>query len=117
MTRIITTASLIAIGLGIAACATEGGMKDTLAYGKLHSVMDASDKEKSVAAIKANETQTWTNETTGNTYTFTPTRTFTGDMGTCRDYRIDATVAGNSEKFTGTACTGPRSFFQPTDVK
>lgn len=117
MTRIITAASLVALAFGIAGCASEGGVKDTLAYGKLHDVMDSSDKEKSVAAIKANRTETWTNATTGNQYTFTPTRTFTGDMGTCRDYRIDASVAGASEKVTGTACTGPRSFFQPTDVK
>ncbi len=117
MTRIITAASLVAIAFGIAGCATEGGMKDALAYGKLNSAMDSGDTEKAVAAIKANKTETWTNASTGNTYTFTPTRTFTGDMGTCRDYRIDATVKGASERVTGTACTGPRSFWQPTDVK
>ncbi len=116
MTRIITAASLVAVAFGIAGCASEGGMKDAISYGKLNNVMDQSDKDKSVEAIRANKTETWTSAA-GHQFTFTPTRTFTGDMGTCRDYRIDATVAGASEKVTGTACTGPRSFFQPTDVK
>jgi surface antigen len=117
MRNIGTTACITCIVFGLAGCASEGGVKDALAYGKLNSVMDSTDKQKSVEAIKANQTQTWTNPGSGNKYTFTPTRTFTGDMGTCRDYRIDATVGGNSESVKGTACTGPRSFWQPTDVK
>lgn len=119
MSALRSTASIIGVAIGLVACASvgEGGMSDTLAFGKLNSTMDASDKQKSIDAIRANQTQSWTNANSGNSYTFTPTRTFTGDMGTCRDYRIDANVSGESQNFTGSACTGPRSFWQPTPVK
>ena len=119
MKNIVTLAIPIAVCLVLAACATPGGggMTDSLAFGKFNSVMDPADKQKAIDAVRANKTETWTNESSGNRYTVASTRTFTGDMGTCRDYRVDGMVSGREESFTGTACTGPRGFWQPTNVQ
>lgn len=119
MKRIIVRATPIAIALLLAACATPGGggMADSLAFGKFNSAMDTGDKQKAIDAVRANKTDSWTNESSGNRYTVASTRTFTGDMGTCRDYRIDGMVSGKEDSFTGTACTGPRGFWQPSNAK
>lgn len=109
----------LAAAICLASCASSPtqGMQGAVAFGKFRDVMDQSDKDKSVEAIRANKTETWTNASSGNQYTFTPTRTFTGDMGICRDYRIDAMVGGSKDSQVGTACTGPRGFWEPTNVK
>lgn len=47
---------------------------------------------------------TWQNPNTGYEYRATPTRTYRSDGRDCREYEVEATMNGQPETVTGTAC-------------
>lgn len=46
----------------------------------------------------------WRNPDSGNEYMVLPTRTLDTASGPCRDYSIDAVIAGKKDTLFGTAC-------------
>ena len=69
--------------------------------------MDESDRRQTVRALEtapAGRPSKWRNADTGNTYVVTPLSTYDLRGAPCRDYEVDALVAGRRETVTGTAC-------------
>jgi surface antigen len=88
-----------AIILGTLAGAAVGGSVG-------HSMADV-DRMKTAHAlenVRSGVPSSWRNPDTGNQYVVVPNRTFDGPQGPCREYTIDATVAGKPDKLLGTAC-------------
>ena len=84
----------------------------TLAGGMIgqHIGQSMDDTDRLVAAQTLNnnrtgETRSWVNPDTGNSYNFTPTRTYENQSGPCREFQLDATIGNRSdEDVYGTAC-------------
>jgi surface antigen len=75
--------------------------------GAIGRSMDEQDRLKTAHALESVRTgvpSRWTNPDTGHRYAVTPTRTYDGTTGPCREYVMDATIGGKAEKVTGTAC-------------
>ncbi len=93
---------------GIAAGVILGG----LAGGAIGDALDQRDKElamkaaqQSLEAKQTGSTQAWKNPDSGNSGSFTPTRTYQDGSGQyCREYRQTITVGDKTEKAFGTAC-------------
>ena len=70
--------------------------------------MDDSDRMKTALALndaRTGESRQWVNPDTGYRYDVTPTRTYQGDGGPCREFSLDATVGGKkNQDVHGTAC-------------
>jgi len=69
--------------------------------------MDQNDRLRTSQILETRRTHTattWVNPDTRNTYTVTPTRTYTIAEGPCREFTLDATIGGNTEEIYGTAC-------------
>ena len=49
----------------------------------------------------------WLNNGTGTTYRVTPQDTLQNDSGYCREYIMQAFMAGRRQRTYGTACRGP----------
>lgn len=68
---------------------------------------DENDRRRTVRLLETTPTghsSRWRNPDTGAPYVVTPTRTFDQRGAPCRDYTVDAMVAGRPDKVTGTAC-------------
>ncbi|MGB8857357.1 MAG: glycine zipper 2TM domain-containing protein [Burkholderiales bacterium] len=75
--------------------------------GSVGRSMDDTDRLKTAHALENVRTgvaSSWRNPDSGNRYTVVPTRTIENASGACREYTVDATIGGNKEKVTGTAC-------------
>jgi surface antigen len=75
--------------------------------GSVGRSMDETDRLKTAHALENVRTgvaSSWSNPDTGNRYTVVPTKTIENPSGPCREYTIDATVAGSKDKVYGTAC-------------
>ena len=61
--------------------------------------------QSSLEYTKVGTSTAWKNPDSGNSGTFTPTRTYTATKGdTCREYESTIYVDGREETATGTAC-------------
>ena len=72
--------------------------------------MDEQDRMKTAEILETSRTNTpttWVNPDTHNTYTVTPTRTYSVAEGPCREFTMDAQVGGKTEQIYGTACRQP----------
>lgn len=73
--------------------------------------MDDTDRLMTARALndsRTNESTTWVNPDTGYEYTVTPTRTYEVATGPCREFRLDATVDGRTDRdLGGDACLQP----------
>ena len=79
----------------------------TLVSGLAGLAMDQGDRRRTLDVLEtmpSGQATKWRNPETGDSYVMTPTRTFERGGATCRDYVVDAWVAGRPDKFTGTAC-------------
>lgn len=75
--------------------------------GAIGRSMDEQDRVKTAHTLESVRTgvpSQWTNPDTGHRYVVTPTRTYDGTTGPCREYTVNATIGGKPEKVTGTAC-------------
>ncbi|MEM7022761.1 MAG: RT0821/Lpp0805 family surface protein [Pseudomonadota bacterium] len=98
-------------GTGIAAGVLLGG----LAGGALGSTLDAQDRniasrttQNSLETVPSGTTSNWSNPDSGNSGSFTPTRTYQDSSGQyCREYQQTITVGGQKEQSYGTACRQP----------
>ncbi len=70
--------------------------------------MDDNDRRRTALALheaKTGEVTTWVNPDTGAAYRVTPVRTYQSSAGPCREFKLDATVAGRTDQdLFGTAC-------------
>nr|WP_297346994.1 RT0821/Lpp0805 family surface protein [uncultured Glaciecola sp.] len=84
-----------------------GTMVGTTIGGNIGRTMDAADKLKlshSLETVRSGVSTRWKNPDTGNYYTVVPTRTYQEGTQPCREYQLDATIGGKTEKVYGIAC-------------
>jgi surface antigen len=78
--------------------------------GSIGRTMDQTDRLNAAMALENVRTgvpSTWINPDTGYEYVMTPTNTYSGASGPCREYTMDATIGGQTEQVYGTACRQP----------
>ena len=116
-------AALGAAGGGLIGAAANGGapgiiagvLLGGLAGGAIGNSLEQEDRriaqENAQLALerqRAGQTTTWKNPDSGNSGSFTPTRTYQAADGTfCREYQQTVTVGGREENAFGTACRQP----------
>jgi surface antigen len=69
--------------------------------------MDQDDQRKAAQALETAPDQrasSWRNPNTGQAYSVTPTRTYEGAAGPCRDFETTTEIDGRKETVRGTAC-------------
>jgi surface antigen len=101
---------------GIAAGVILGG----LLGGAVGNALDQRDKELamkqaqlSLESSRTGQTSSWHNPDSGNSGTFTPTRTYQAPSGQyCREYTQEIVVAGEKQQSYGTACRQPDGTWQ-----
>jgi surface antigen len=94
-------------GSGRTAATIVGTLVGAAIGGAIGRSMDEQDRLKTAHTLESVRTGVhshWTNPDTGHRYTVTPTRTFDGAGGPCREYTVDAVIGGRPEKVVGTAC-------------
>jgi surface antigen len=72
--------------------------------------MDENDRRRMNQTLDGNspgQPSTWTNTTTGTSYTVTPGQTFDRDGRQCRAFTQEAIIDGEPKKISGTACRRP----------
>lgn len=101
---------------GIAAGVILGG----LLGGAVGNVLDQRDKELalkqaqlSLESSRTGQSSSWQNPDSGNSGTFTPTRTYQEPGGEyCREYTQEIIVGGEKQQSHGTACRMPDGTWQ-----
>lgn len=68
---------------------------------------DHSDRRQFGSALESNQTgntANWTNSDTNDSYSVTPTKTYSKGNQKCRNFTMNTNVDGKSDKGQGTAC-------------
>lgn len=94
-------------GSGRTAATVIGTLIGATIGGNVGRSMDQTDRLKTAQALESTRTgtsSTWRNPDTGATYKVTPTRTRPSADGPCREYTVEASVAGRPETVYGQAC-------------
>lgn len=97
-------------GSGRTAATIAGTILGATVGGAVGRSMDDNDRRKTAAALETVRTGVaaeWRNPDTGNQYAVVPTRTYQASTGPCREYTVDAIIAGRKDKVYGTACRQP----------
>ena len=72
---------------------------------KADRLYDSETKQNSMQFNRTGQTSTWRNPDSGNSGSYTPTRTFQTASGQyCRDYETTINIDGRSKNATGRAC-------------
>mgnify|MGYP006082534639 CR=1 FL=1 len=69
--------------------------------------MDAQDRSRTAYILennKTNEVSSWRNPDTEHYYKVKPTRTYQLNTGSCREFTVDAQIAGEIQQLYGYAC-------------
>jgi len=72
--------------------------------------MDRNDQLKTAEALEKSrdgQAATWRNADNGQQYSVTPTKTYQGASGHCRDFTTITEIEGRQEAVHGTACKQP----------
>jgi surface antigen len=99
--------SQVGHGDGRTAAIILGSLAGAAVGGSVGHSMAETDKLKTAQTLETVRTgvpSSWKNPDSGNQYVVVPTRTYDTPQGPCRDYSIDAVVAGKKDKLFGTAC-------------
>lgn len=111
-----------ATGAGVGAAAgnvlTRGSFVGTLIGAVIGSAigadigrqLDEADRREAAYALEYNETgeeYAWVNPDTHRRYRVTPTRTYDGPEGPCREYVLLTSIDGEPAEIQGTACRAP----------
>jgi surface antigen len=99
--------SQVGQGSGRTAATVIGTLIGASIGGNVGRSMDQTDRLRTAQALETVSTgrsSSWRNPDTGAQYTVTPTRTRQTAEGPCREYTVDATVAGRPERVYGQAC-------------
>ncbi len=97
-------------GSGRTVATIVGAIAGATIGGAVGRSMDESDRLKTAHALETVRTgvpSQWRNPDTGNRYTVVPTKTYESAGTPCREYTVDAVVAGQRDKVYGTACRQP----------
>ena len=121
-------AALGAAGGGLIGAAANGGapgivagvLLGGLAGGAIGNALEQEDRrlahdnaQLALERQRKGETTVWKNPDSGNSGSFTPTRTYQQGDGTyCREYQQTVTVGGQEERAFGTACRQPDGSWQ-----
>lgn len=90
--------------------------QSTAVGGKFESTMDRIDRSKLSRALDSGlgKATTWTNGSSGITFTVVPTRKVRiGNNAFCRTYNITAVRGSSTDQYSGTACLGDDSNWHP----
>lgn len=107
--------SQIGHGDGRTAAIILGSLAGAAVGGSVGQSMAEVDKRRTAHALETVRTgvpSSWRNPDSGNQYVVVPTRTFDSPSGPCREYSVDAVVAGRKDKVFGTACRQPDGSWQ-----
>ena len=99
--------SQVGHGDGTTAAIIVGTLLGGAIGGAVGRSMDDTDRLKtahSLETVRTGVPSRWKNPDSGNSYTVVPTKTIETTAGPCREYMIDAVVAGKLEQVYGTAC-------------
>lgn len=69
--------------------------------------LDEADRLRTAYALeyyRTGDTHRWANPDTGHRYSCTPTRTYDGDRGPCREFTLLTIIEGERAEIQGTAC-------------
>jgi surface antigen len=92
-----------------------GTVAGAMIGGSIGRTMDDTDRLNAAVALENVQTgvpSTWVNPDTGYEYVMTPTNTYSGAAGPCREYAMNATIGGQTEQVYGTACRQPDGSWQ-----
>jgi len=106
------------VALALAACGSFPGrtpagsmLTGTLAGTAPGSVaaraMDDNDRRRAASALETlanGESSVWRNRETGDSFVFTPTRSFDLRGARCRNFKLEVSVGGRSDSIGGSAC-------------
>jgi surface antigen len=98
----LTRGSLVGTLLGAAVGAAVGS--------DIGRQLDEADRREAAHALETyptGEEYDWVNPDTGRRYEVTPTRTFEGQHGPCRDFVLLTSMDGEPAEIRGTACRTP----------
>lgn len=107
--------SQIGHGDGRTAAIILGSLAGAAVGGSVGHSMAETDRLKTAQTLETVRTgipSSWRNPDSGNQYRVVPTRTYDTPEGPCRDYSIDAVIAGKKDKVFGTACRQPDGSWQ-----
>ncbi|MFP6759187.1 MAG: RT0821/Lpp0805 family surface protein [Alphaproteobacteria bacterium] len=101
------TGQMVAVGAGVLLGALLGS--------EVGRSLDKADEayagqlyQNTLEATPTGETTTWVNPDSGNSGSYTPTKTYQADSGQyCREFQQTITVGGQTEDAYGTACREP----------
>jgi len=130
-----TVGTLLGAGVGALVGSQMGGGKGKLAAvvvgtlggaylgSEVGKSLDAADRvhmernaQQTLETTKGGTTTAWKNPDTGNSGTFTPTRTYAATNGeNCREFESTIYVEGREETATGTACRQPGGTWKITN--
>ena len=94
-------------GDGRTAAVILGTLAGAAVGGSVGRSMAEADRMKTAHALENVRTgvpSTWRNPDSGNRYTVVPTRTYEEPGGPCREYTVDALIAGRKDRVVGAAC-------------
>ena len=97
-------------GTGQTVATIVGTLAGAAIGGSVGRSMDETDRLKTahtLETVRTGVSSQWKNPDTGNEYRVTPTRTYESAKGPCREYTVDATIAGKPDEIYGTACRQP----------
>lgn len=102
-------------GEGRTAAIILGSLVGTTIGGSIGRSMAEVDRLRIAQTLETARTGTsssWRNPDSGNQYFVVPTRTIDTAAGPCREYTIDAVIAGRQDRVFGTACGQPDGSWQ-----
>lgn len=107
--------STIGSGRGRVVATAVGAVTGALLGGAIGQQLDKADRERAekncqntLEKSPVGTTSTWKNPDSGNSGTFTPTRTFQNQQGQhCREFQQTIVVGGRAQQAYGTACRQP----------
>ena len=97
-------------GSGKTVATIVGTLAGAVIGGAVGRSMDETDRLKTALTLENVRTGVparWRNPDTGNDYAVTPTRTYDTAEGPCREYTVEAMIAGKKDTVYGTACRQP----------
>ena len=101
------TGQMVAVGAGVLLGALLGSEVGR-SLDKADEAYAAQSYQNTLEATPTGETTTWVNPDSGNSGSYTPTKTYQVDSGQyCREFQQTITVGGQTEDAYGTACREP----------
>lgn len=105
-------------GDGRTAAVIIGTLAGAYLGGYIGQQMDENDRyrtQRTLETMPVNQTSSWHNPDSGNSYDVTPTRTYSTATGPCREYTTEAIIDGARQTVYGNACRQPNGTWQASN--